>query len=219
MYANVYFKIRSKQNITNVMKGRATIMYNFQITDEPFARGYLGCDSDSKYYRAGMGYLTAAKEIRVNADEFVGFPWVAMTDLACTTMTWGGQYTNFGVLEQKAKDHPELADDYNYIIKEMKKLDVSAHIWASFTENENDIWHSTTGWGGTWGGHSVPDLIDVARYGTNGLREKVNHYKAINFDIAEFYDGLLLLLDAIDIIGGRIREVAIEKLAKAENDT
>ena len=194
-------------------------MYNFKITDEPFARGYLSCDSDSKFVRTGYGYIEAAKWIEVNADENTGLPWCPMANMACTTTSWGGQAPNNGWLEAKMKETPELAADYQYIADNMNKVDVGAFVWKSFTQNENDMLFSSAGWGGTWGGHSVPDLIDFARYGTDGLREKLNYYKSINIDIPDFYDGMLLLLDAVDIIGQRIHDLAVEKLAKAENDT
>ena len=194
-------------------------MYNFKITDEPFARGYLGCDSDSKFIRTGYGYIEACKWLRVNADENTGLPWAAMDGMAVTSVWHNGQGPNVGWLEGKAKENPELAEDYQYIIDNMKHLNVNNVLWENFTEHENNTWHTSTGWGGTWGGHSVPDLIDFAKLGTDGLREKINYYKAMNTDIPDFYDGMLLMLDGVDILGQRIYDLACEKIKTAENDT
>jgi len=198
--------------------GGVFIMYNFKITDEPFARGYLGCDSESKFIRTGYGYIEACKSLRVNADENTGLPWCAMGDMAVATTSYGGQSPNIGWLEAKIRENPDNAEDYQYIIDNMRDLDVGAHIWGSFTERESNTINTSTGWGGTWGGHSVPDLIDFARYGTDGLREKLNYYKSINIDIPDFYDGMLLMLDGVDILGKRIYDMACEKIKTAEND-
>lgn len=204
-------------------KDKVQTVYNFKITDEPFARGYLGCDSESKFVRTGYGYIEACKSLRINADENTGYPWSAMGEMAVLTAPWSGQCCNAGWLEGKAKEAKEngredLAADYQYIIDNMKEFDVGAHMWAAFTENECDIWHSSAGWGGTWGGHSVPNLVDFAKYGTDGLREKINRYKTVNFDIADFYDGMLLMLDGVDILGKRLYDMACEKIKTAEND-
>lgn len=199
-------------------------MRNFKIKDEPFAVGYLNADSESKFIRTGCGYKEQAKAVRLNADESTGLPWCGTIGESAVSAVWyGGQCPNAALLLSKAEEarkagDDESADDYQYIYDQMVGLDIGRYYWSFFTENERDIWNSSSGWGGTWGGHAVPNLIDVAKLGTDGLREKVNHYKELNMDVADFYDGILLTLDAIDTIGERLYAIACEKHAAAEND-
>ncbi|MBQ2667031.1 MAG: hypothetical protein IJF56_00215, partial [Clostridia bacterium] len=101
---------------------------------------------------------------------------------------------------------------------EMGKHNPMDLLQSAFTEREKAIIRSFGGWGGTWGGHSVPNLIDFARYGTLKLREKVLHYKSVNTDAADFYDGILLLLDAVDVLGARFYDLAVRAAASCTDD-
>lgn len=193
-------------------------MYNFKITDEPFAVGYLSAESDSIYIRAGSGYVEAARAANIGFDFETGFPTLDFGNMACGSCFSSGQTPNFGLLEEKAKNHPELADDYRYIASKMKMADTEGEIWRSFSENEIDITASHSGWAGTWGGHSVPDLIDFAVLGTDGIREKIAVFKDKDRGKSDFYEGLLLTLDAIDILGERIYKSALAEYEKTGNE-
>lgn len=191
-------------------------MYDFKIKDEPFARGYLSVDSDSKYVRTGRGYLEAARAVNITFDCDTGFPCLDFGQMACGSTFSSGQSPYLWLLQQKAENDPENAEDYNYIIENMRHLELGQY-WSAFSENEWDVTTSTSGWGGTWGGHAVPDLIDFARLGTDKMRERVLSYKAKNADSEDFYDGLLLTLDAIELLGERIFLAAKEEYEKTNN--
>ncbi len=192
-------------------------MYNFKIKDEPFAVGYINSGSESIYISTGSGYLEAAKNVKIVFDSDTGFANFDFGNMACGSSFSNGQTANFGLLEKKAVDHPELAEDYRYIIEKMKRVDLGEHIWSSFTKNELDINWSLSGWGGIWGGHAVPDLIDFARLGTDRIREKIYHYREANHHKSDFYDGLLLTLDAIDLLGEKILSAAKKEYDETEN--
>lgn len=191
-------------------------MYKFKITDEPFAVGYLSTESNSKYIRCGNGYLNAAKYMNLYINEKTGFP-VFCDGMACGSSWSTGQSISEWMLREKAERFPEFADDYHYIIEKMKDTDVGHFVWSSFTENEYDITSTSSAWGGTWGGHAVPSLIDFASLGTNGIREKINKYAALNPDKADFYEGLLLTLDAIDVLSGRFLAAARQRYEESED--
>ena len=190
-------------------------MYKFKITDEPFARGYLGVDTDNRYKKAGAGYREMAKTMPLSIDKN-GMPDCHITDMAVGTHYDCGQWVNEYLLNGKASGNPELAEDYKYILEQIGGDNL--RFWNHVTLLERDIHDSGAGWGGTWGGHGVPDLIDIARYGTDALREKVNYYRAMNSDVEEFYDGLLYLLDGLDTIGDRLRDLAESEMADADED-
>ena len=193
-------------------------MYNFKITDEDFAVGYLNADSDSRHIRTGMGYKNAAKSMEITIDENIGLAWAGWGNMSCLTSYCGGQAVVVDRLRAKAEACPEHAADYQYIIDNMKKDDACGYIWEMQTKHERALWDTVTGWGGIWGGHAVPDFADYALIGTDGLREKINRYKDINIDIPDFYDGMLFMLDALDEIGQRIHDKAKEMYDAADTD-
>ena len=184
-------------------------MYNFKIKDEPFAAGYLSADSKSKYIRTGFGYIEAIKSCKITFNEETGFPILDFGNMACTSSWSAGQSVNVDILREKAELYPHFSEDYKYIEKHLKDIDPAAH-WSEFSENEWDITNSTSGWGGTWGGHAVPNLSDFASLGTDKIREKIRFYIAKNSESEDFYKGLLLTLDALDILGERILEEAFK---------
>ncbi len=74
-------------------------------------------------------------------------------------------------------------------------------------------------WGGGWGGHANPDFGKIINIGTNGIRRIINEYKEKNtYDADWFYRGCEAAMDAIDILGDRFRDLALEMADKAEND-
>ncbi len=191
-------------------------MYNFKIKDEPFARGYLSCDSESKYIRTGLGYMEAARAVNISFDPDTFFPILDFGSMACSSCWSSGQSPNLWLLSEKAKADPDNAEDYNYIAEKMKELDIGSH-WSEFTGNEWDITNSGAGWGGTWGGHAVPDLIDFATLGTEKTREKILFYKEKNPEGEDFYEGLLLTLSAIEHLGEKILEAAKKEYEETKN--
>ncbi len=203
-------------------------MHQFKIKDEPFARGYLEQEGKTPSFRTASGLLKAAREMRINVNPATGLPDCGFQSIeenrrnmsSYYSFGSGGAYTFFNRLEEKAREHPEFAEDYLYIRDHMKNC--GQFIWDSFTEEEKNAMKGpapvTGTWGGTWAGHAVPNLVDVARYGTDAMRGKVNRYRALNPGKDEFYDSLLITLDAIDELGRRVGETAAREAARSEGD-
>lgn len=194
-------------------------MHNFKITAEPFARGFLGKESDDLYKKTGAGLLMMAREGEAYVDSETGLPWGGCGNMCSCTKFGSGISTDIGGLRRLAEEHPEDADDYNYIADNMAKYNAGDAIWRLFTEEESNIWHDTAAWGGTWLGHAVPNLIDIARLGTDGMREKVEAMREKNPDKDDFYDGMILALDALDVLGARLGNLAADAAQKSEGDT
>ena len=192
-------------------------MYRFRINDEPFARGFINSGSDSIYVSTGAGYLEAAKSVGISFDPETGFPAFDLGDTACFPSFSSGESPNIPLLEKKAEERPEYAEEYLYITERMKEYDVRERIWGSFSKGEYDVLFSTSGWGGTWGGHALPDLADFARIGTDGIRDKIGVYEKKNPGKEDFYTGLRLTLDALDALGERIYGAAVEEYNKTKN--
>ena len=185
-------------------------MYKFKITDEPFARGYLECSENSIHLRTGHAFIHAAKEMELSLFEEIGLPDASFKNMAATYHFSTGESVNEDLIKEKITNAPEFSADYTYIREEFLKHSPMQLLWNSFTELERDVIDSFGGWGGTWGGHSVPNLIDFAKHGTNALREKVHTYREKNPAAADLYDGILLTLDAIDILGARFHSLALD---------
>ncbi len=192
-------------------------MYNFKVTDEPFAVGYINSPSDSIYISTGYGYISAAKAAKISFDGETGFARIEFENMACGSDYSSGQSPALWLLAQKAEADPELSEDYGYIAEKMGHLDLYSHMQEVFSENEKDITLSHSGWGGTWGGHAVPEIIDFAALGTDALRRRVKHYREKNPAADDFYEGLLLTLDALDILGERVGAAAEEEYEKTGN--
>lgn len=192
-------------------------MYDFKITDEPFAVGYVNADSDSIYISTGMGYVNALKNVNIHFNGETGFPELDFGAMACTTHFAQGQACNFGLLDAKAKENPQFAEDYRIIEERMHQVDVGHHMWSAFSKNEMDVLFSHSGWGGTWGGHAVPDLFAFATLGTEAMRKRVRRAAENNPLKEDFYQGLLLTLDAVDILGERICNAARDEYEKTKD--
>ncbi len=193
-------------------------MYDFRITDEPFAVGYINAGSESMYVSTGAGYVQAARAVKIILDHETGFPSFDFGNMACGSYFDCGQSPNMGLLLEKAEKDSVYAEDYRYIAEKMSVLDLGSHMWSAFSENEIDITRSRSGWGGTWGGHAVPELIELARIGTDGMREKICFFKEKNPQAKEFYEGLLLTLDAIDILADKICDAAEKEYETTKNE-
>ena len=191
-------------------------MNRFTITDEPFARGYLESLSESKYIRTGEAFVRAAKEMELSLFEALGLPDASFKNMAVTYHFSTGESVNEDIIREKVQNAPQFADEYLYIQEQMLPHSPMYLLWNSFTAAERATIDAFGGWGGTWGGHSVPNFIDIAKYGTDALREKVKKYRAENTASADLYDGILLLLNALDILGARFHTLAADAAQKAE---
>ncbi len=194
-------------------------MYNFTVKDEPFAVGFINADTDNLCKKIACGQLEMAKKTEFNVDARRGLAGAWYNGQCCNFGYGGGIGCNTWGLDDKAKKDPEHADEYMYIKEEMVKYSAYNRMMLYFTDHEKDLLNEVTAWGGTWLGHAVPNLVNVAKFGTDGLREKVKKYMAVNEGSKEFYEGLLICLDAIDVLGARFCEIAKAELEKAEDAT
>jgi len=189
-------------------------MYNFKITDEPFGRGYCSTDSTSKHIRTGNAFLTAAREMELSINPRTGLPDASFKNMLCGYAAHSGEYANKDALTKKAEENPDVAEDYLLIRDTILTLDFGKYL----SEDERARSGSSTVYAGTWGGHAVPDFVDYATYGTDGIREKVLAYREKNPDVEDLYDGMLLTLDALDVLGERFCALAKEMAKTAEGD-
>ena len=178
-------------------------MYEFKIKDEPFARGFVLCESNNVTKKTGAGMLLAAKEMGIIIDLDLGLCYYeAPVHLFCNFL---GIRWNYPYDELKEK-YPDLAADYTYI-----EDNIRPYYFAQYPDH-NDELSAHIGerylWAGNWKGHSNPNHADVCRYGTVAMMEKLERCREQNPGKDEFYDGCAMAIESLNILGERFREKA-----------
>ncbi len=190
-------------------------MHEFKIKDEPFARGFCSVDSDDMYKRTGNALLLSARERELFLYPGLGLPNAKMV-LHAVTHFGCGIWSDTAYFREMAKTHPEYADDYEYIIKIMDPYNLENNIgWNEF---DRKLAEYRCAQGGGHTGHAVPTWANIAKYGTDGYREYIEKYRRINLGKDDFYDGLMLALDSLDVLGERYHALALKE-AEGKDET
>ena len=185
---------------------------------EPFSVGFLCADRDDEEYRVASGLYNLAKHIKLTIPEGSVFAGAEIWFNDHPGVKFGyGDGTRLAPenFDREIAAHPEGAE----LLKEVRSL-MEPHIPLSAydarcSERQHRMGSFPVGWGGGWGGHSNPDYAMVLRLGTSGLRRKVELFRGINEGKDDFYDALILTLDAIEIRAGRYCDLAASLASEA----
>ena len=194
-------------------------MYNFTVNDEPFATAFINCDANELEKKFAVGMKNYLEKGEIVIDKKTGFPFVDYQGCAFGTAFGGGVFCVDEILQKKISDNPDKEDEYRLMKKKLEEYSFSLRNQMYFSDFDRKFAEGKCGWGGTWAGHAVPDFIDFAKYGTITLRKKVEKFAAGNPSKAEFYDGILILLDGLDVMGKRIHELALNMADEEDNPT
>ncbi len=186
-------------------------MYEFKTKLLPFYRGYLNSESTYKGKRIAEGLLLAAKETDFEINFKTGLCSGAIEGFSFGSGVYAPDY------EELLEYHPQDSEDIEYIREALKPhlLHLSPEI--NYNASQKASADEAYIWGGSWMGHAVPDIINLCKYGTYTLREKIVDYRKINAGREEFYDSLDITLDAIEAMGERIFKIAEEKIKNEKN--
>ncbi len=187
---------------------------------EPFAVGYLEADRDDIEYRTACGFREYARhtKIEINTDDrFQG--------LAGSWGTTGIRFSRTEGIIARKEDFirqkelfPELEGELKSLYDAMIPLDFETRLNSLLTENEKKLAENKCCWG-AGGGHSNPDYELLLRLGTNGIKARIERFRKIHTDKNDFYDSLLLCLEAVEILAARYKEAALKELETAgQND-
>lgn len=196
---------------------------------EPFAYGYMNAGRDDIEYRIASGLLEYAKHVPL-----AGFDKAFVTIPDRRNPLFGvNYYAGAGIavapdkIDGEIKAFPELSEQLSDVKSTMLPLDTKAKVLGAFSDLELKLCgiryidgrEIRVCWGGKWIGHSNPDYRMLLRLGTSGLRRRVEVGRQMNTGKDDFYDSLVLTLDALDTLGRRARDLAMkagnEKLARA----
>ena len=159
-------------------------MYGFTTEFEPFAVGFLSCESENLSKKAASGLLRAAEKMNITVDPDLGLVY-AFQGMNCTLTFGGGITCNEDGLERLCEDYPESAADIRYIIDNMKGYATGPKVFDAFSQTELDLLHSGSLWGGTWTGHAVPEFAAIASHGTDFIRKKITAFFSRNSAAAD----------------------------------
>ncbi len=185
-------------------------MKTFSFEIEPFGRAFIENRSKSMEERIGAGMKEAAKYLPIAFPENCMLPTVGTCPVNGAFQYRFGDGVCFdgGRFDRLVNDHPEHAEDLAAIRAELYPLCFGVRSERAKTDVDKRLRASMACWGGDWGGHSNPDYDRYLHMGTNGIRALIEECRKTNPGKDGFYNGCRDAMDALDIVGGRIREMA-----------
>lgn len=185
---------------------------------DPMAAGFFADESADYSERIGRALKEGAEYIHISFDRNI-LPVVDARSHGCG----GGFSYGMGFAfsddrqDEMIEKYPELADEIRRYAEKYRFFRGVSQNLRRF-EGYGEIESSCAMWGGGWAGHSNPDFGRIINLGTDGIREIINKYKKINVDDSDwFYRGCEYTLDAIDTLGRRFHELALEEAAKCDD--
>ena len=187
-------------------------MREFKTKLEPFGRGFANCDSENIDLKVACGIYQACKEIDITIDPDTGLVSAGISGVS--GFEYGsGAYMSRGRTKQLIEKHPEDREDLEYIIAHVYPWVKHTYPRERFTQEMEQHIDESALWGGTWMGHANPDFDMIARLGTDAIRERIESFRKKNPGKDDFYDSLIMTLDAIDILSERFCNKAETMLA------
>lgn len=185
----------------------------------PFGYAYRNCESDDITMKIAAGWHAFMKRIpiTIQTDSRLAFldvlgPYI---EQGICFSYHNGVSVNHDKMQAYKEAYPELAEELEDYVRYFDDRHYHTLCFRSLEPLEVQLLSSMTLWGGhDWGGHSNPDYQMLIELGTDGLRRKIDHYRAENPGKDDFYDALMLTLDTVDMLAERYRLYAIEMMEK-----
>lgn len=114
-------------------------------------------------------------------------------------------------IEALLDEYPENADDINFYLSEISQYNCNMREHRNTTEMAMTV--SDAIHGQEWEGHANPDFGRVVNIGTEGIRDLIEKGRRENPGKDAFYNGCAYMMDALDVLGDRFRELAVEMAA------
>ena len=175
---------------------------------DPFLCGYFSDETLEHGERVGLALLYAAKNIEIKFSRQL----LPETSFATKYGTSGytpseGLWFSAENILKLAEEFPEHKETLHRYLNEINLFKDKAKLL--FSESEKALDRAGAEWGGGWGGHSNPDYGRIVNHGTKHIRTVIADNCNKHPDADWFYRSCSYVLDAIDIIGERYRELAL----------
>ena len=188
---------------------------------EPFAYGYIHACREHKGYRIANGMKTFADEldISISTEDFFQSPLGAFDSFAVHYSRAGGIELNSRIRDKNEKALSELSEieQLNYYYDYFKPYETSRITSKVRSPLQEKLEINKCAWA-SGGGHSNPDYEMLLRVGTKGIRKKIELFRQVHTDRQDFYDSLVLTVEAFEEVAEKYRLEAIKRLETAEND-
>lgn len=183
---------------------------------DPFLYGYFLDESLEHGERVGLALLHAAKnlEIRFSRQLLPETSFETKYGSSGYAPSEGLWFSDENILKL-AEEFPEHKETLHRYIQEINIFKNKARMLNC--ETTDALNHSGAEWGGGWGGHSNPDYGRIINFGTDHIRTIIAANRDNHPDEAWFYRSCSYTLDAIDILGKRYCETALEMAEKCDN--
>ena len=183
---------------------------------DPFLYGYFLDDTLEHGERVGLALLYAAKnmEIRFSRQLLPETSFESKYGSSSYTPSEGLRFHDDNIMKL-AEHFPEHKETLYRYIDELNVFRSKASRLCS--EPTEALDRSGAEWGGGWGGHSNPDYGRIVNFGTEHIRTIISENRNKYPSEAWFYRSCSYALDAMDILGERYRESALEKAEKCDN--
>lgn len=189
----------------------------YNVQDEPFALGYLACDSDELALKISSGMLRQAQEMPLQIHPEwklagLGTPDQESIGQQIISYRYGRGITVLpNRLQEKLERYPEKAAEYQAIFDAFGGKGTQERVEDARTPEEKILWENNTLWGGRWGGHCNIDFGGFVHSGTSGIRAKIAQYRPLHPEKDEWYAALDQAMEAVEILAQRFRLLAQEE--------
>jgi len=164
---------------------------------DPLSAGYLSCDSE--YHTVRLAHALRAYWSNMPAvidpdDRLVG----RIRSSGVGGFSFGSGITcSAGAAEQLKDQSPEWGEHLDALVAFWRNWEPGSRM--QFPEDERFMSGQNVYWAG-WGGHTVLGFEQLLSDGTEGIRETIRHYQAMEPDPEKraFREALLIICDGID---------------------
>ncbi len=183
---------------------------------DPFLVGYFSDEALEHGERVGLALLCAARniEIRFSSRLLPETGFEAKYGTSGYSPSAGLWFDSDKIIElsEKFPEHKETLlryiDELNILRNKAKRL---------CSEPTEILDRAGAQWGGGWGGHSNPDYGRIVNFGTDYIRAIIAENCDKHPEEYWFYNSCSCTLDAIDVMGERYRQKALDLAQECEN--
>ncbi len=185
-------------------------MKHFSFEIEPFGRAFIENREKSMEERVGAAMKEAANYLPIDFPANCMLPTVGSAPVNGAFRYRYGEGIGFDGerFDRLLEEYPEHTKELTAIRDELYPLCFGVRSHRMKDEADLRLKQAMACWGGDWGGHANPDYDRYLHMGTNGIRAYIAECRKKNPGRDGFYDGCRDAMDALDIVGGRIRELA-----------
>lgn len=186
------------------------------INIDPFLYGYFLDESLEHGECVGLALLYAAKNLDLKLSKQL-LPETAFESKYGTSgySPSDGFWFSEEKIAELAEKFPEHNEILQHYLRELTLFRNKAK--RLFSEPTEALDRSGAEWGGGWGGHSNPDYGRIVNNGTEYIRSIIDENRGKYPDEDWFYRSCSYVLDAMDILGERYRNLALERAESCEN--